>query len=317
MHWSRRAALISGATTLLAAPALAAMYVAANGGFGASDLGAFTFWSAFLAALVSTIAPALVRSGAKRRRRVATMVAALVGLLVGVAYTFVVALVLGPMVHAFSFPILYLWAVAAALGLALAALLRPAHVATEDERPRRWLRRALVGAAVVLVAAAASPFVMLLGSLYIWGRAEREVHLIPAGYEGPVVIVFGDSTGAPERREGRARLYEIPANGVLRTRFAANPGWGRPDYFHVDAAGERTPIVPGTPCADSLPGDPVQACQMPQMYVMGREAPAYTTYLVGRRETRDAMRARWDSTVQWAVFGDSAYRSPTQTRSRS
>jgi hypothetical protein len=49
---------------------------------------------------------------------------------------------------------------------------------------------------------------------------------------------------------------------------------------------------------------------MPNTYVMGRAAPEYESYVVSRRATRRAMEARWDSTVNWAVFGDSTYRRP-------
>jgi hypothetical protein len=309
MRWARQAALLAGGVTLLAAPGLAALYVAANDGFGAGDLPAFALWSAFLSALVAVVAPTALRRLACRRRATAAALAAGIGLLLGVVFTFVVAFALGPVVHGFSFPILYLWAAAGAVGLVVAALLRPAPATAAAEGARHGWRRVLAVGALVLVVAVASLFVMLVGAIVL-DRAEPEIHLIPAGYEGPVVIIYGDSAGAPMRREGRARVYEIPADGVLRTRFPANPGWERPDYFYVDAEGRRTAITRGVPCNDSLVGDPVQACLMPNTYVMGRAAPEYESYVVSRRATRRAMEARWDSTVNWAVFGDSTYRRP-------
>jgi hypothetical protein len=163
----------------------------------------------------------------------------------------------------------------------------------------------------VLLAAAAFPFVMLFGSVFLWDRAEHEIHLIRASYEGPVVIIFGDSAGAPARREGRARVYEIPPSGVLRTRFGPNAGWRAPDYYYVDAAGRRSPIVPAVRCTDSLPGDPAQACPMPMTFTSQRpDPPAYTSYVVSRRENRRAVEARWDSVVRAEVFGERAYRAP-------
>ena len=309
MRWARRVALLAGGVTLLAAPGLAARYVAANDGFGAGDLPAFALWSAFLSALVAVAAPAVLRGLHGRRRATAAALAAVVGALLGIVYTVVVALALGPVVHAFSFPILSVWAAAGATGLVVPALLCPAPATAVVDGARRGWRRVLAAIALVLVVTAAMPFLLLVGGL-VFDRAEPEIHLIPAGYEGPVVIVYGDPAGAPMRREGRARVYEIPADGVLRTRFPANPGWERPSYFYVDAAGRRTAITRGTPCNDSLAGDPVQACLMPNMYVMGQPAPDYESYVVGRRATRRAMEARWDSTVHWAVFGDSAYRPP-------
>lgn len=296
---------------------MAALVVAANDGFGAGDVPVFAFWSVLLAILIATLAPPVLRRLGRRRRPTAALLAALSGAAAGTVFTFAVALGLGPWVGAFSFPILYLWAAAGALGLASSALLlSPPPEELSASAPSLW--RTLGIAAIVLVVTAAIPAVMLFGSVFLWGRAEHEVHLVPAGYEGPVVIIFDDSSGAPERREGRARVYEIPPGGVLRTRLAPNPGWSAPDYYHVDAAGRRTPIVPGSPCADSLPGDPVQACRMPVMYIGGvgmseggePSRPEYESYVVGRRADAAALEARWDSVVRWAVFHDSAYRAP-------
>ncbi|HEX3159917.1 MAG TPA: hypothetical protein VHQ45_15470, partial [Gemmatimonadaceae bacterium] len=243
----------------------------------------------------------------------------LAGLGAGILFTATVALAMGPWVGAFSFPILYLWAAAGALGMVAAAMALP--VPPEELRaPPPRLRRILGAMVLVLLLVVAVPTVLFYGSALVWGRAEPAVHLVPSGYEGPVVIIYGDSGGAPERREGKTRVYDIPPGGVLRTRFAADPGWSAPDYFYVDAGGRRTPIVRGAPCADSLPGDPVQACPMPVTWTMSVSAgdsvtpappqPEYESYVVGRQANRRELEARWDSVVHWAVFGDSAYRAP-------
>lgn len=52
MRRSTRVALLAAGVTGRAAPGLAALYIAANDGFGAGDLPAFGFWSAFLAVLM-------------------------------------------------------------------------------------------------------------------------------------------------------------------------------------------------------------------------------------------------------------------------
>jgi hypothetical protein len=50
-------------------------------------------------------------------------------------------------------------------------------------------------------------------------KVEGEIHLIPKGYEGPVIIVFNQKTGKPVKYENGSRVYEIPASGVLKTQF--------------------------------------------------------------------------------------------------
>jgi hypothetical protein len=181
-------------------------------------------------------------------------------------------------------------------------------IASRSAEPSSWLtrlRRVLVIAVAIVAGAVALPILLLLGSVFVWDRAEHEIHLVPAGYEGPVVIIHGDSAGAPERRERRARVYEIPPSGVLRTRFAQNLGWGAPDFYYVDGGGRRTPIRWDARCEDSLPGGPVQVCLMPEIIVAGRTTPAYRSYVVGRHASSHAMYARWDSLVRSEVFGES------------
>ena len=84
---------------------------------------------------------------------------------------------------------------------------------------------------------------------------EREIHLIPAGYVGRVYILHNISGGVPLKREGSARLYEIPPDGVLRSQSSENLGWHYADkFFYVASNGTRTPItqiwyssIPNTP----------------------------------------------------------------------
>jgi hypothetical protein len=73
--------------------------------------------------------------------------------------------------------------------------------------------------------------------------AEPEIHLIPAGYMGNVYIFHNVADGEPLRREGRARVYEIPKDGILRSQSPENPGWGSPQYFYVTPDGKREKIV--------------------------------------------------------------------------
>src|SRR5215471_1767394 len=76
--------------------------------------------------------------------------------------------------------------------------------------------------------------------------SEPEVHLIPAGYVGTIYIVHNRPDGAPLKREGRARLYEIPADGVLWSQSSTNLGWSRPTdlkYYYVAADGKRQPLT--------------------------------------------------------------------------
>jgi hypothetical protein len=57
------------------------------------------------------------------------------------------------------------------------------------------------------------------------GRMESEVHIVPAGYQGMVYIVFNQNDGYPQEYDNNnSRIYRIPRSGILRTKFKANFG---------------------------------------------------------------------------------------------
>lgn len=174
---------------------------------------------------------------------------------------------------------------------------------TRGRRLLRVARWAVLALVLIPGAYVAYLYTYAWGAGRYWDRAEPEVHLIPAGYTGPVLIIY-DSLGAPVERQGEARLYRIPMSGILRTQFPPNEGWGRPDYFYVDSLGHRTVIAAGTPCDDSLPGDPVQACLMGQTRY-GNNGPRYqySGYVVSRNAARRALYDQGERVVARVLFG--------------
>ena len=74
--------------------------------------------------------------------------------------------------------------------------------------------------------------------------AEPEIHLIRAGFMGNIYIFHNIPDGQPPKYEGRARVYEIPKDGILRSRTSMNPGWQfTPQYFYVTSDGQREKIT--------------------------------------------------------------------------
>jgi len=83
----------------------------------------------------------------------------------------------------------------------------------------------LLGAVVV-----ASGFV--LADWFIFSRAEAEIHLIPDGYVGPVVIAFDRDDGEPKKYENKTRIYGIPPHGVLKTKHSKSDGTDHVSKFY-------------------------------------------------------------------------------------
>jgi hypothetical protein len=88
--------------------------------------------------------------------------------------------------------------------------------------------------------------------------AEPEIHLIPDGFIGHVIVRHGVAGGAPMEREGDARVYRIPPDGVLETQAPANYGIREPAImrFHYDGA-TRARLPVHRPPSDPAPQDEV------------------------------------------------------------
>lgn len=80
----------------------------------------------------------------------------------------------------------------------------------------------------------------------VWQETpSSNVFLIPENYRGRILIVHGCDDGVAEEYEGMKRVYRIPANGVLKSRFsfAGNSFDHMNSFFYfVNKAGERTKI---------------------------------------------------------------------------
>lgn len=97
----------------------------------------------------------------------------------------------------------------------------------------RWSR--MLSAALIATLAGHSGCERLRGS---------EVHLIPEGFVGPVVILFGVPSGrsAPRDEEGAA-VFEIPRDGVLLLeQEAPATGLYRKRFFYVSPSGDRVEL---------------------------------------------------------------------------
>ena len=111
-----RLRLVVGVATEIGALAAAASYIAAHQWFGRNDLPAMATWSLPLALatswLLAALAPRLSRGGTA----MAFITCVAVGAIAGVIWSVVVAVILGPWIAAFSFPVLMSWTAGGLLG---------------------------------------------------------------------------------------------------------------------------------------------------------------------------------------------------------
>ncbi|WP_223649415.1 DUF6843 domain-containing protein [Hymenobacter psoromatis] len=93
-------------------------------------------------------------------------------------------------------------------------------------------------------------------AMSVWELGPREqptTFLIPAGFEGPILLIRNEQCAPPPRRENGRVVYRVPANGLLITRDTVpnrdNPYYNWPNkgyyqlpdnrYYVVDRQGHR------------------------------------------------------------------------------
>ena len=87
---------------------------------------------------------------------------------------------------------------------------------------------------------------LFLAANYLYlGRAEPEAYLIPSGFKGPVILVFGWEGGEPMKHVDGKRIYQIPPSGIFVTSDRGNTGHvlsGDRRFFYVGQNGETSEI---------------------------------------------------------------------------
>jgi hypothetical protein len=67
--------------------------------------------------------------------------------------------------------------------------------------------------------------------------------LIPDNYQGDIYIIYNQSHGAPEEFDGNSRIYRIPANGILFTKFKMENYTADQQYSYVSVDGKKKKLV--------------------------------------------------------------------------
>ena len=134
---------------------------------------------------------------------------------------------------------------------------------------------------------------MLLLSLLAFigcSAGEEEIYLLPKGYVGVVYIIFEQKTGKQPKYADGARVYEIPADGVLKTQFGFNDGWlDIPKFYYIDGQ-KRIPIFYQIENKD-IKVDTLQVCciQTGNSYKGSNEAVQYERFFIGTKQQIDSV----------------------------
>lgn len=74
----------------------------------------------------------------------------------------------------------------------------------------------------------------LIGLVYNFAKASPEIFLIPKNYQGEIIVIFNQENGIPVKYLNNKRIYEIPNNGILFTKFTWNSGFNNRNFFYLN-----------------------------------------------------------------------------------
>jgi hypothetical protein len=113
--------------------------------------------------------------------------------------------------------------------------------------------------------------------------AEPEVHLLPDGFVGHVVLRHGIAGAAPLDRDGDARVYRIPASGEVETETPANWGIREPAkmrFFYASSASSASSAGSAGSADDARPARRALAVHRPDAPVPDDEIAILGGYQV-------------------------------------
>jgi hypothetical protein len=85
--------------------------------------------------------------------------------------------------------------------------------------------------------------ILIFWPIWIWmSKVEPETFLIPIDYRGKVQVLFNEAGGKNKKYENNRRLFEIPENGILISKFEDEYGIIDQYYFLIDSNGVRTEL---------------------------------------------------------------------------
>ena len=85
-------------------------------------------------------------------------------------------------------------------------------------------------------------YLLISSSCSFLGKPIQITYLIPDGYVGDVIIVYSQTDGIIPEKEGKAYIFRIPEDGILKVRIPYEKGSHKFDFFFVDDNGTRTEL---------------------------------------------------------------------------
>jgi len=126
-------------------------------------------------------------------------------------------------------------------------------------------------------------FVLILSTLLLsCNRVEDQIFILPKNYTGYILVIYNQPLLGEEIKYKRGkRVYEIPANGILKTQFTSQIGLFNSEFYYGKVASENR--IPYRFANEDKPIDSIIVCGGSR----GTQGKVvYDLYDVGTREQR-------------------------------
>jgi hypothetical protein len=230
--------LLSGLLNILTCLIAVTVVLYLQDWFGKGDTYSFVFWTVPLAAGIAVSGRAILGLVRINNLFISITFIALAAGILSFGWAFCVSLVLGPMIGAFSVPILYLWILGSFVQLLFLYIFLPVQA---NRQSISIALKGLLILPVTLVAATVSILVLSFLGSYLT-RPEKETYLIPNDFEGEFRVVYGEECGIKPPVENGRRVLTIPDNGVLIIKPEFEAGTINHEYYLVDKNGNREKV---------------------------------------------------------------------------
>jgi hypothetical protein len=230
--------LFSGLIHIVTGIVTALIVLFSQNWFGDGDIWSYLFWTIPLAIGISVIGNNLLGLIPTENKLLRVVGIAIISGIFSYAWVWVLYLIIGPWINAFSIPIFYLWAI----GMLFQLLYLDWKLPKDEKRKsiKKNLTRLLLFPLITF-----GSIVAIFGFSYLQSyltKPKAETYLIPKNFSGQFKIVYGEECGIMPKTENDRRILEVPQNGVLIIKPEFKAGIIDHEYYLVDSNGNRKKI---------------------------------------------------------------------------
>ncbi len=179
-----------------------------------------------------------------------------------VCWSFLASMTMWSLIREISTPVTYSWLIGAIGGIFILYILQRRTITSAPEPQLNISRYVHSTFAVITLVLGISMVIFTPAVIEQTIFVESERFLVPIGFEGPIIVVYNQPNGQPMKYDGKARIYEVPNDGLLLSQFSFSKHPVLPQFWYVENGIQirQVPFYSGPECGREIVSDPVIAC---------------------------------------------------------